>query len=129
MKTLIVIILSTVIAGCSLFPQPYDNNEYQNAVNVYVELEALRVSCDTKIVAPQDLQGVLITSRVFKTYTKFTPDNDAVNTVAETVHDDILEMISYYTHTPHNAKYCEIKTILMIKKMEAILEVIPQKTR
>lgn len=130
MKNLLLVPIFLLFVGCGLFPQPYDNNEYEMLVNLSVQTEELHDNCqtnNTNIII--DLLELQSEARVFEVYTEHTPNNDEVAQVATVFKEDIAQLLESYADNEHNRVYCERKTDLMLKKLEPMLQVIPTKGR
>ena len=132
MKTLIAVLITVVfVAGCA-FPQKYDNNEYEQWVTMLVKVEHLGdVQCEsaTKAEIVATLDDLKFDARVAEVYAAATPNNEEVATAAAIVAEDFVEMRDFYSINDHNVTYCSRKAALTEAKIQAMVDVIPTKSR
>lgn len=131
MKTLLsVTLISVLLVGCAL-PQKYDNNEYESWVRMQVLTEELVALCETGSKAQIDaaLAELRREARISEVYAQYTPRNAEVSTAAGIIAEDVNEIREFYAGNDHNVTYCTRKADLLGKKINTMVEVIPQKKR
>lgn len=129
-KLLLPIIVTFLLSACSAFPQKFDNKEYSMLVNFVVSTEQLRKNCqgDGEVVKGL-LPGLQRDARVIELYTQHIPRNEEVHNVAKILKGDVDEFVKRYNNKPHSKAYCEVKSDLIVKKAERILEAVSKKPR
>lgn len=127
-KLLIIPVLASIclLGGCSLFVQEFDNNEFKLIVDMAVQTEILHESCGD--IDAENIKQLQVTSRTFELYTKHTPSNVDVATVATILREDV-DQLSRAVSKEYSKIYCDKKTELMLKKINTILPIIPTKRR
>jgi len=127
---LLTVALSLLLLGCSLTAQKYDNNEYKMLVHFVVSIEEVKAQCseDGSFVR-SSLPALRFNARMIEKYSEYTPDNPEVQLVSKILRDDIDQLIAFYDKNKHNKTYCRIKTDLILRKAERILEAVGKKKR
>lgn len=117
------------ISGCSLFPQQYDNNEYELLARLDTSVSIISERCDD----PSKVQAMLDTleydARLLHTYTFYIPQNTEVFGVADILKNDVAEFKAQYFKNAATPTYCKLKSRLLRKKIQTTLEVVAQKPR
>jgi len=131
MKILLTAVLTLTLMGCGSTPQRYDNNEHEMLTRLAVGAEELNILCagDSVPAIKYAIQELDAEAKVIALYSKYTPKNAEVHTVAKILANDLVELKIYYNTKLHNVVYCQAKTNLIYKKADRILQVIPTKKR
>ena len=78
MKNLLLTITITLfLAGCSIFPQKFDNNEMEMFADFAAQTEELKFQCksDDGIQVEDMLPKLRVLARKIELYSRFTPNN------------------------------------------------------
>ena len=131
MKTIFSLAFVLLLAGCGTITNPYDNNEFELWVRMLYNSQELEKQCETapKLEIYQRLSDIYKDARITQLYAEYTPLNEEVEIVAAIVANDVEEMRDFYRTNEHNVTYCSRKTALLTKKIEAIIEQIPERLR
>lgn len=127
----VLVLAGTTLSGCQTFKdntvttvKKYDPNEYNNYINLHVELTAISDSCNNGDIIARSIPSVKRAyhrAYAFSFYSKNKPLTKPVKILGE----NIAEFLTRYQSKPYpSVKYCEIKTSSLIELSTTILQAV-----
>jgi hypothetical protein len=130
MKNLFTTIFVAIfLAGCSLFPQEYDNNEYELLARLETSVVLINENCDDNSIVSSYIPELEYNARLLHTYAFYTPRNTEVYEIANILKEDVMEFKKQYEIGKASKFYCTAKSNLFLKKVRTALEAVAKKSR
>ena len=112
-----------------MLSQTYDNNEYEMLAKIEVTTSLMVEHCDDSNIILTYVPLLEYDTHVFQTYTKYTPNNSELSTIADILRTDVDQFKKQYFDGKATSTYCKIKTKLFLNKIHSALEASAGKIR
>ena len=128
-KIIISLTLALAITGCSLFPQFYDNNEYELLARLETSVQLIGENCSNNETVREFLPRLVYDAELLHTYTFYIPANTEVYQMAELLKKDVREFETQYKKGEPKSLYCKLKSKTFLIKVRRALEAVAKKKR
>lgn len=128
-KILISMTVALFLMGCQLFPQVYDNNEYELLARLETSVRLIQDDCKDADKVIEQLPTLIADAELLHTYTFYIPRNTEVYEMVNILRDDVREFEAQYEKGKGNQLYCKLKTKAFLLKVRRSLEAVAKKKR
>ena len=128
-KVILSLTLALAITGCGLFPQVYDNNEYQLLAQLETSVQLIDENCSDPDRVRDYMPRLVYDATLLHTYTFYIPANTEVYGMADILKKDVREFEAKYKNGEPKPVYCKLKSKLFLKKVRRALEAVAKKKR
>lgn len=128
-KLMISLTLVVFLAGCSVLPQVYDNNEYELLARLETTVRLMQDDCAERDIILGELPRLIHDAELLHTYTFYIPRNTDVYKMVNILRDDVREFEAQYEKNADNPLYCKLKTKAFLTKVRRSLEAVAKKKR
>lgn len=127
--TLATLSLAAALTGCSVFPQYYDNNEYELLARLETSVRLIQEDCSARERVMERLPTLVADAELLHTYTFYIPRNTEVFDMVNILRDDVRQFETQYKNGTDNTLYCKLKTKTFLEKVRSALSAVAKKQR
>jgi len=126
-KTMLLIFVFTLLIGCQLLSNKFDNNEFAAFVKIESTANIMSQQCNIPHKIKQSIETLLQDTEYVLTYTKHRKNNEHVYAATKILNADVHNLNDAYENGDPSVNYCKSKLQLIKIETHKILEILKYK--